>query len=39
MVVVVGAVTVGIAVSGEVCGGNAEYHFVKMEFKKKVHEY
>lgn len=39
MVVVVGAVTVGIAVSGEVRGGKAEYHFVKMEFKKKVHEY
>lgn len=39
MVVVVGAVTVGIAVSGEDGGGRAEYHFVKMELKKKVREY
>lgn len=39
MVVDVGAVTVGIAVSGEVGGGKTEYHFVKLEFKKKVHKY
>lgn len=39
MVVVVVAVTVGIAVSVEDGGGRAEYHFVKMELKNKVREY